>query len=305
MQSTSSESSVPASTLPRTRRKRKAAAETSSTAGASRTQQALIVVVLVLLLILTLAPVILMLTMSLKNRGQIFTQFWALPRPPLWENYIAGWNGMRSYIFNSLLFGAVSVLGVVFLSSLAGYVFARHRFPGKETIYVAILALLMIPGVLTLIPSFVLVRQLGLLDTPWALILPWTAGGQVFGIMLCRSYFSTIPNELFEAGRIDGASELSLYARVALPLSWPILITLSIMHFIGTYNDFIWPLVTVTDPAKQVVGVGLRQFVNQFGVVDIGAQMAGYAVSVIPLLILFTFGMKYYIQGVTAGALKA
>jgi ABC-type glycerol-3-phosphate transport system permease component len=123
--------------------------------------------------------------------------------------------------------------------------------------------------------------------------------------LLCRSYIASLPQEIFEAGRIDGASEFDLYTMVALPMSAPILITLAIMHFVSIYNDFIWPLVTITDPAKQVVGVGLRQFVNQFGVVDIGAQMAGYAVSVLPLLILFTFGMKYYIQGVTAGALKA
>ncbi len=288
------------------RKSRKSSEDMSTgSAGVSRVSQAFIILGLVILLVLTLVPVIFMLTISLKNRAQIFTQFWALPRPPLWENYFLGWNGMKTYIINSLLFGTVSVAGVVFLSSLSGYVFARHRFPGKETLYVAILTLMMIPGVLTLIPSFVLVRQLGLIDTPWALILPWTAGGQVFGILLCRSFFATLPQELFEAGRIDGASEIALYAQVALPLSWPILITLAIMHFIGTYNDFIWPLVTVTDPDIQVVGVGLRQFVNQWGVVDIGGQMAGYAVSVVPLLILFTFGMKYYIQGVTAGALKA
>lgn len=287
------------------RARRQATDYSSGSAGASRLGQVVIVLTLLFLLFLTLVPVIFMLMTSLKNRGQIFTQFWALPRPPLWENYLLGWRAMRGYVLNSLLFGSASVIAVVFLSSLSGYVFARHRFPGKEVIYVAILSLLMIPGVLTLIPAFVLVRQLGLLDTPWALILPWTAGGQVFGILLCRSFFATLPQELFEAGRIDGASEIQLYARVALPLSWPTLITLAIMHFVGTYNDFIWPLVTITNPAIQVVGVGLRQFVNQWGVVDIGGQMAGYTVSVIPLLILFTFGMKYYIQGVTAGALKA
>lgn len=287
------------------RARRVAAASSSGSVGASKSAQVAIIVTLLILLFLTLVPIIFMLITSLKNRGQIFTQFWALPNPPLWENYQAGWNGMRTYIVNSLLFGTVSVLAVVGLSSLSGYVFARHRFPGKEVIYLGILALMMIPGVLTLIPSFVLVRQLGILDTPWALILPWTAGGQVFGILLCRSFFATLPQELFEAARIDGASEINLYWRLALPLSLPILVTLSIMHFVGVYNDFIWPLITITDPAKQVVGVGLRQFVNQWGVVDIGGQMAGYAVSVIPLLILFTFGMKYYIQGVTAGALKA
>ena len=287
------------------RARRIAAASSSGSAGASKSAQVAIIVTLLILLFLTLVPIIFMLITSLKNRGQIFTQFWALPNPPLWENYQAGWNGMRTYIINSLLFGTVSVAAVVGLSSLSGYVFARHRFPGKEVIYLGILALMMIPGVLTLIPSFVLVRQLGILDTPWALILPWTAGGQVFGILLCRSFFATLPQELFEAARIDGASEINLYWRLALPLSLPILVTLSIMHFVGVYNDFIWPLITITDPAKQVVAVGLRQFINQWGVVDIGGQMAGYAVSVIPLLILFTFGMKYYIQGVTAGALKA
>jgi ABC-type glycerol-3-phosphate transport system permease component len=286
-------------------RARQPAAVSSGSAGSNKWSQAAIIAFLLFLLFLTLVPVLFMLVTSLKNRGQIFTQFWALPNPPLWENYTLGWRGMRAYIMNSLLFGSVSVAAVVLLSSLTGYVFARHRFPGKEFIYMAILALMMIPGVLTLIPSFVLVRQLGLIDTPWALILPWTAGGQVFGILLCRSFLSTLPQELFEAGRIDGAGELSLYWRVALPLSFPILITLAIMHFVSVYNDFIWPLVTITDPDIQVVGVGLRQFVNQWGVVDIGGQMAGYAVSVVPLLILFTFGMKYYIQGVTAGALKA
>lgn len=277
----------------------------SGSAGTNPFSQIVLVGSLVILLVLTLVPVLLMLFISLKNRGQIFTQFWALPRPALWQNYILGFQAMKTYIVNSLIYGAISVAAVVFLSALAGYVFARHRFPGKEAIYVAILSLLMIPGVLTLIPSFILVRQLNIIDSPLALILPWTAGGQVFGILLCRSYIASLPQEIFEAGRIDGASEFQLFTQVAIPMSWPILITLSIMHFVSTYNDFIWPLVTITDPAKQVVGVGLRQFANQFGVTDIGAQMAGYAVSVVPLLILFTFGMKYYIEGVTAGALKA
>lgn len=277
----------------------------SGSAGESRFDQAVIILILIVLVILTLTPVILMVFISLKNRGQIYTQFWALPRPALWVNYITGWNAMKTYIFNSLLYGTVSVVAVVFLSALSGYVFARQRFPGKETIYVLILALMMIPGVLTLIPSFILVRNLNILDTPWSLILPWTAGGQVFGILLCRSHIASLPQEIFEAGRIDGASEFDLFWRLAIPMSWPILVTLAIMHYVGVYNDFIWPLLTITDPQMQVVGVGLRQFVNQFGVADIGAQMAGYAVSVIPLLILFTFGMKYYIQGVTAGSLKA
>jgi ABC-type glycerol-3-phosphate transport system permease component len=285
--------------------KRRAEVLSTRSVGTSRLNQTVAILLVLILLALALAPLALMLLTSLKNRGQIFARFWALPRPPLWENYVlVAWPAMRLYILNSVLYSTLAVTGVVLLSSISGYVFARHRFPGKEAIYVVILSLLMIPGVLTLIPAFMLVRGLGLLDTPWALILPWISGGQVFGILLCRSFFATLPEELFEAGRIDGASEVHLYALVALPLSWPIMVTLAIMHFVGTYNDFIWPLVTINNPARQVVAVGLQQFVSEFGVVDIGGQMAGYAISALPLLILFTFSMKYYIQGMTAGALK-
>ncbi|HIQ06603.1 MAG TPA: carbohydrate ABC transporter permease [Anaerolineae bacterium] len=258
-------------------------------------------------MILTLIPIALMLVFSLKDNGQIYGRFWSLPNPARWNNYVEGLTVMWRYIINTLISSSTSVAAVVLLASLSGYVFARHRFPFKEAIYLMILALLMIPGVLTLIPAFVLVRQLGLVDTRWALILPWTSGGQVFGILLCRSFFATLPEELFDAGRIDGASEFDLYWRVALPLSWPIIVTLAIMHMhlVGTYNDFIWPLVTITSPNVQVVSVGLTQFTSQYGITDWGPRMAAYTIATIPLVILFIFGMRYYIRGITSGAIKA
>jgi len=269
------------------------------------TEQSLIIGTLLLLLLLTLVPIILMLIFSLKDNGQIYGRFWSLPNPVRWQNYVDGFTVMWRYIANTLLSSLSSVIAVVLLASLSGYVFARHRFPFKESIYLIILALLMIPGVLTLIPAFILVKELGLLNTPWVLILPWTAGGQVFGILLCRSFFATLPQELFDAGRIDGASEFALYARIALPLSWPILVTLAIMHLISTYNDFIWPLITVTSAEVQVVSVGLTQFTSQFGVTDWGPRMAAYTVATLPLVILFVFGMRYYVRGITSGAIKA
>ncbi|MGH2533134.1 MAG: carbohydrate ABC transporter permease [Thermomicrobiales bacterium] len=266
--------------------------------------QTALFVILVAILVLSFVTIALMFFLSLKDNGQIYGRFWNLPDPIRWENYRDGWTTMRRYIFNSLLYSLASVAGVVFLSSLSGYVFARHRFPGKEFIYVVILALLMVPGVLTLIPAFVLVRDLGLINTPWALILPWTAGGQVFGILLCRSFFATLPQELFDAAKVDGASEFQQYGRIALPLSWPILVTLAIMHLVATYNDFIWPLLTISDPNIQVVTVGLTQFRNEFGTVNWGPRMAAYAVASLPLVILFAFGMRYYVRGLTSGALK-
>ncbi|MEM7028739.1 MAG: carbohydrate ABC transporter permease [Chloroflexota bacterium] len=267
--------------------------------------QTLIVGALIVFLILTLIPIALMIFMSLKDNGQIYGRFWALPNPIRWQNYPAGFEAMIGYIMNSVIFSIASVILVSFLASLSGYVFARHRFPFKEPIYMAVIALLMIPGILTLIPQFVLVKQLGIINTPWALILPWTAGGQVFGILLCRTFFATLPQELFESGKIDGANEIQLYWRIAVPLSWPIIVTVAIMHLVATYNDFIWPLLTISSSSMQVVSVGLTEFTSQFGITDWGPQMAAYTIATIPLIMLFMFGMRYYIQGITSGAIKA
>jgi ABC-type glycerol-3-phosphate transport system permease component len=278
-----------------------------STAALARIglQQGTLIFLLVLLLLLTLVPILNMLTMSLKDNGQIFARFWAFPNPYRWQNYTTGWLAMRDYIFNSLVAAISSVLSVALLASISGYVFARHEFPGKEFLYMVILSLMMIPGMLTLIPSFVLITDLGLVDTRWALILPWTSGGQVFGILVCRGFFSTLPQELFDAGKMDGCHEFDLYWRMALPLSWPIVVTISIMHLVGTYNDFLWPLLVISSPEIQVVSVGLREFTSQFGIIDWGPRMAAYTVATIPLILLFLFGMRYYIRGLTSGAIKA
>ena len=271
--------------------------------GISVTQM-ILWLILVCCLFLTMIPVAMTVVMSFKNNAQIYTNFWALPSPWIWQNFVTAWQTMRGYIFNSLMVCFPSVLAVVFLSSLSGYVFARHRFPGKEIVFYMVLILLMIPSILTLIPAYALVKHLGLLNTRWVLILPWTAGGQVFGILLCRTFFATIPEELFEAARIDGASEFQLYYKIAVPLSYPIMITLGIMHMVGTYNDYIWPLVTISSNEKQVITVGVTQFITQYGIIAYGPQLAGYLLASLPLVVTFIFGMKYFIQGLTAGALK-
>ncbi len=115
---------------------------------------------------------------------------------------------------------------------------------------------------------------------------------------------ATLPQELFDAAKVDGAFEFEQYFWIALPLSWPIMVTLAIMHLVSTYNDFIWPLLTIADPKVQVVTVGLTQFTTEFGIINWGPRMAAYAISSLPLVILFSFGMRYYVRGLTSGALK-
>ncbi|MGB9682540.1 MAG: carbohydrate ABC transporter permease [bacterium] len=267
--------------------------------------QLFIWIVLIFFLFLVFVPVIMMIVMSFKDNAQIYGNFWGLPSPWKFGNYIEGFNGIKNYMKNSLIASSLALGGVLLLSSMSGYIFARRWFPGKEVIFYAILSLMMIPGILTLIPSYVLVYQLRLVNTRWVLILPWISGGQVFGILLCRSFFSTLPQELFDSAQIDGANEFQLYSKIAVPLSYPIMITLAIMNFSGTYNDFIWPLITISDTRLQVVTVGLRTFVSEYGITDMGPQLAAYGISALPLVFIFLFGMRYYIQGIIAGALKA
>ena len=164
------------------------------------------------------------------------------------------------YLVNTITLVAASTVITVVFSSLASYAFARHRFPGKNLFFFGLLGLMMIPSTLTLVPRYVLVKDLGMLDTPWALILPWAAQSMAFGVLLCRGFFASLPEELFEAGRIDGAGEWQLFRHVAVPLSYPILVTLAVVNSFEHYNDYIWPLLTISTKAHQVVSVGLTEF---------------------------------------------
>jgi ABC-type glycerol-3-phosphate transport system permease component len=267
--------------------------------------QGLLYLLVLFALLLTFVPLIVMLTMSFRNNGQIYADFWGLPDPWLLVNYANSFARITRYTVNSTLYTLAAVLLTVLLSSLAGYVFARQRFLGKEALFILIIGLLMIPGILTLTPTFVLVHQIGIANSPLALILPWAAGGQVLGIFLCRSFIASLPQELFEAGRIDGATEWQLWYMIAVPLSWPILMTIAILTMVADYNDFIWPLLAIADDSKQVVSVGLYQFTSSTGIVDYGPLMAACAISAVPLVVAFFFGMRYFMQGITSGAIKA
>ncbi len=267
--------------------------------------QFLLYAVLLILLIVTFIPIIYLVALSLKDNGQIYGRFWSMPEPYRWENFALGSLAIWRAVLNSILTSGSSTAATVVLASLSGYVFARHRFPGKELIYTGILALLMIPPILTLIPAYVLILNMGLENTYWALILPWTSGGQVFALLLCRSFFATLPEEFFDAARIDGASELQSFAQIAVPLSAPILVTVAVVRLVTTYNQFMWPLVVISSPKRQVVAVALTQFTSEIGVTDLGPQMAGYILASIPLIVLFSFGMRHYVRGLTAGGLKA
>jgi multiple sugar transport system permease protein len=256
-------------------------------------------------LIMVFLPIIYLAIFSFKNNAQIYGNFWALPNPWIVSNYAEGWYAISRNIFNSVWISFASTLFTVFFAALAGYAFARHRFPGKEFLFYSFLAMMMIPAVLKLIPRYLLVKDMGLVDTPWVLIWPWTASDLPFAILLCRGFFATISEELFEAGRVDGATEWHLFRAIAVPLSLPILVTIGIVSTFSSYNDYIWPLITINSSDLQVVTVALTSFNAGYGIINYGPRFAGYLLASVPLLIMFLLGMRYFIRGLTAGALKA
>ncbi|HEY7030825.1 MAG TPA: carbohydrate ABC transporter permease [Thermomicrobiales bacterium] len=249
------------------------------------------------------APFFVTLIISVKDLNQFNVAPFRPTAPFHWENYREAGHVVVPYIFNSIVVSGAACFGVVFVGSLTAYVFARFSFPGKELLYYAILLLLMIPGILTLVPSFVVVRDLHLLNTRWALILPWIAGGQVFAIFILRIFYQSMPRELFEAARIDGAGELGIYWRIAVPLSQSILGVVAIFNILATWNDFLWPLITISTDDRYPLVLGLYRF-RSFYYTAWGPLMAGYVIGTIPLIILFAFTSKLFVEGLQAGGIK-
>lgn len=258
-----------------------------------------------LAVIMTFYPLVFTIFTSFKDNYQFYHTFW-IPTLPLYPaNFQAAWIQIGSAVFNSAFVTVTSVAAIVTLAALAAYVFARHDFPARNFLFMAILALLMIPGVLTLIPLFLQVKSYGLLNTRWALILPYVAGGQPFSIFILRSFFASQPEELFEAARIDGASEAQIFGRIAVPLAMPILGTVAILHIISIWNDYLWPAVTLSDPNLWTIAVKLVGFSSQWTFLQQwGPLFAGYVISSIPLVVLFMFTMRLFIEGLATGAIK-
>ena len=271
--------------------------------------QILILALLTILLILAFVPIIVMLFMSLRRTIDILSNFWAFPHSPEWSNFASAFTMLLRPALNSMFISLVSVLGVVALSTISGYVFARLKFFGREFLFYLILVLMMVPAMLLLTPNYVLAVDLGIRGSYWGLWLFYVASGQVLGIFLCRSFFSSLPNELFESARMEGASELQCIRHIAIPLSKPILVTIGIITFLSFYNDLIWPMLILTETDKETLMLALLKFnpvdKQMPSRASMGVQAAGYVFASLPLLFVFWYGMKYYISGITSGAVKA
>ena len=249
-------------------------------------------------------PFFWMIIASLMTAGEIQMRppVW-LPASPQFSNYsdLAQSIPIGRLYFNSLFTSGIIVLGVLLSSSLAGFAFAKYRFPGRELLFYLILATMMIPFFVTLIPVFFIVRQLGWIDTYQGLVVPGLASA--YGIFLMRQFMVTVPDELIDAARIDGASEPMIYWRIVIPLVKPALATLGTFTFIGAWNNFLWPLLVLNSRELFTLPLGINSLRSLYAD-NTNLLMAGTAVAVLPMLLLFVFLQRYFIKGIALTGLK-
>lgn len=249
---------------------------------------------------LTLLPLAWMVSVSLMPAGEASSASHLLPSAPTLEHYRVLFTRLdvARYALNSALLATVVTLLSLLLNSMAGYAFAKLRFAGRDPLFRTLLAALVIPGQLGMLPLFLLLKELGLVNTYAGVVIPGLAS--IFGIFLVRQAALSLPDSILDAARVDGASELRIYRSIALPALRPILVTLGLFTFMGTWNDFLWPLIVLSDDRMFTLPVALANLLGEHAQ-DAEVMMAGSVVTVLPMVLLFLALQRYYLEGVSGG----
>lgn len=256
-----------------------------------------------LILLFSFFPLYMILNISLKSNRQFFNQPWLPTWPFHFENWAAGWNEIAGSIGNSFFICIYGTLLTLVLALGASYFFARFKMPGSGILWSLFILLMLMPSIANLIPLFSLLKKMHLLNTLTSLIVCGAATGQVLTIYVLRNFISEIPGDLFEAAELDGAGHISQIINIVIPMSGSILSTLAILRFIAEWNSFVLPLVVLRDEWKLPIAVKLYQLEGAY-VKEWGPMMASYAISSIPLIIIFLFSMRLFVKGLSSGALK-
>jgi multiple sugar transport system permease protein len=264
--------------------------------------------VLFVVALVMLAPLLWMISTSLKPESEIFLNVprW-IPWPVTFHNYQelanrAGEAPVFRWLFNSVFVATSHTMLVLFVDSLAAYAFARLTFPGREPLFMLVVATMIIPGQVTLIPVFLIIQKLHWFNTYQALIVPGAAGG--FGVFLLRQFLLGIPRDLEEAAQLDGCGRWTIYWRVILPLARPALATLAIFSFLGSWNDFMWPLIITNEIAMRTLPIGITIFQGRY-TTEYGVMMAAATVATLPVILAFLLFQKQIIKGIALSGLKA
>ena len=267
-------------------------------------QAVIVYVLLALLVIIMLGPYLYIFSSSFKETYTLISiPPQLIPEEFVWDNYTYILNELpfSLWFFNTILVALLVTVGTVLVDALAAYAFAKKQFWGRDFLFGLMLATIMIPGALLLIPAFLITNWLGLLNSYGGLIIPALAN--VLGVFLLRQFMQTIPEELEHAARIDGCSDFGVFWRIILPLSAPALATLSIVVFTSQWNNLVWPLVVLNDKDLYTLPLGLALLRSEFQV-NYGITSASAFLSVVPLLIVFLFLQRYFLEGLTVGAVK-
>jgi multiple sugar transport system permease protein len=253
----------------------------------------------------TVLPFVWMLLGSFKTQGELLRRpvtWW--PQDPTLDNYLRWFNELHidRFFVNSLIVAVATVLGNLLFCSMVGYALAKMEFAGKRTLFLLVMVTLMVPGVVTFVPLFVLVSKLGLVNTYPALILPFLVSP--LGVFLMRQFMVGIPDSLIEAARIDGAGDLRIFTRIVMPLCGPPLATLGILTFLGSWNNFLWPLVAAQSEDKYTLPVALSLFSTGQQATDYGLLLAGAVLVIAPIVALFIALQRFFIQGVASTGIK-
>jgi ABC-type glycerol-3-phosphate transport system permease component len=260
-----------------------------------------------LIVIMTYFPIIFVVSNSLRTGENIFTSgVFSLFTQFDTENYAKAWTGISGPLANTVIVAAASIVIGVTAAALGAYAFSQLRFRGKGLLFMAYVALLLIPSTLTLIPLFLTIQKLHLFNTWWALILPYSATAQPLLVLIFRGFFDQIPPELLESARIDGCSETRVLLKIVTPLTRPILLTGAILVTINVWGDYLWPSIVIQTPEHTTISAGVEQFVSSFGlnVSSGGSVFAAYVIATLPAFVLIGFTMRYFVSGLTEGALK-
>ena len=253
-----------------------------------------------------IVPFLWMLRTSFMRTDKLFIdppQLW--PDPIVWENYVDMWETgpFGNWLLNSFYLVMLGMVGLTLVSIVVAFGFSRLYFPGRDQLFILVLVTMMLPGHVTIIPKFVMFKELSLLDTIWPIAIPNMFGSPFF-IFILRQFFLTLPVELDESARVDGANRVQVLFRVIVPLSKPAIATVVVFNFINIWNDFFEPFVFITTPDRLPLAVGLRWFRSQYGTL-FQMLMAASMVSVVPIVIVFFFAQKHFVRGIALTGIKA
>lgn len=265
---------------------------------------ALLHVVLIVLSIVALLPFVWMVATSLKGAKEVLSATPTfLPQEWRWANYAEAFDQVpfARFYFNTVFVTVMRVAGQIIFAALAAYAFARMRFPGRNLLFLAILAVMMVPGQVTLVPNYVLLKYFGWLDSYQGLIIP--SMFSAFGTFLLRQFFMTIPQDLLDASTIDGCNPLQTFWYVALPLARSVMVAFGVLVTLWSWNDFLWPLIITNRTEMQMLSVGIAYFQGQF-VSNFAVMMAAATLATLPMIIVFVFAQRYLIEGITMSGLK-